>query len=48
MNEITRFVVFLLCVEVGVFGGVILSEYIRYLCGIKNTLFHENRKTFLN
>lgn len=45
MNEILRFTTFLLCVELGVFGGVIISEYALYLFGGKNTLFHENWKT---
>lgn len=48
MIEMARFVIFLLCIQAGVFSGVIVSEYIGYLCGRKNTLFHENWKTVLN
>lgn len=42
-----RFFLTLLYVEVGVFGGVIVTEYFLYLCGRKNTLFHESWKTIL-
>ena len=47
MNEILLFIAVLLCVEVSVFLGMIASEYMLFVCGRKDTLFNETRKTLL-